>query len=1102
MGLKTSQFDMEDGHAVVTWIVDGKLSAGRKRFFRIIFEQEGVAASERIGVGKDEDALVVHGTGFTLRHDLRRAGAMVAATVADVCVELKPNDLVCDPQLNYYMPDNKAAQVRVLARGPLRTAIEVRASYYRAAGDPFKMSVEDRADAPDMAPISKPRVTYRYTTVLGMPVTRIDAFMIQDTPHPWREVEVGMFTFDRAFHNWALSTGDIATGKTTGVLAKNGLWHESGGWAAVHDRDFLIAIASATGVSILDMKGPSCLFRSAPSVWRSLQHRRVVNVFFGGGPEDLEKFRGLAPVLRDPPRAAIVVPREVQDQIEQSRSRLVRLTEGLASAGDEEYIAGAIVTEDAEQSLLAAEGLAAGGNFQGAMAKLRLADQTAVGQISHQLKRDGKFLSGRVGTSEVVANKQVAFIFADPGLGAGLTGIYDLAAHREVLRAPARQAPLWQIALKDAQGKTYVIRNRDDAAKMTVNIDPEVGETALLLTWQEMRVGDSKAALSVNVRGTLKKDERLLRWTIEAKTLVPELGLLKVTFPDLAGLKPISQGGESDWVLRTSTFGHRRKSPLQTGKEVTSSVPTSMQFTAVTDGVRGFYCAEEDSTAARKDFVVSPGIDGSTMDLTVVHPVLNWAAKELQRSYRLPGTSVMGPYCGGWYEACRLYQKWALTAPWCQGGPLTVRKDIPQWVKDIPSWRDQSLGVPYFFEHQEILAGLPYAAHLYGWMASPGFTSEGPYGEYKPAGGDEWFRRELNKAHESGIRVVPYTNGILWWTGLESFKTRGFLGAVKKKDGSYWTGGYAGTKFGVMCPGSKIWRDQVTSFCSKLVEEGVDGIYLDQLTTSGVGMWAMCYDRTHGHPLCGGNWWSQAAGEYVDLVRAACRRKDPQVIFTSEGICESLLGSFDIFLETTWSLDSLPLFPAVYGGYSMAFGIRVSREDQTELPYCFLLSRWFMWGQKGGWNGIPFGSADSDPQIDIAAKHLQSLLLCYDRFARPYLTYGQMMQPPILEGDIPKLLSRTGKTLNVPSVEAMAWRSLDGRRAGIFIANYSEEPRTVTWRADLAEELGWRASQKFEIRRWDHEALKAVTIGNAQGGTLRRTDELGPYELLVLELLH
>jgi hypothetical protein len=256
LGLKTSQFDMEDGHAVVTWIVDGKLSAGRKRFFRIIFEQEGVAASERIGVGKDEDALVVHGTGFTLRHDLRRAGAMVAATVAGVGVELKPNDLVCDPQLNHYMPDNKGAQVRVLARGPLRTAIEVRASYYRAAGEPFKMSVEDRADAPDMAPISKPRVTYRYTTVLGMPVTRIDAFMIQDTPHPWREVEVGMFTFDRAFHNWALSTGDIATGKTTGVLAKKGLWHESGNWAAVHDRDFLIGIASATGVGILDMKEP------------------------------------------------------------------------------------------------------------------------------------------------------------------------------------------------------------------------------------------------------------------------------------------------------------------------------------------------------------------------------------------------------------------------------------------------------------------------------------------------------------------------------------------------------------------------------------------------------------------------------------------------------------------------------------------------------------------------------------------------------------------------------------------------------------------------------------------------------------------------------
>jgi len=1105
LGQKVSQFDMEESRAVLTWIVDGKLAAGEKRFFRIEFGKEGLASAAKIGVVKEEDALIVNGTGFRVWHNLKRAGLMTRAQVGEAEVELKPADFVCDSELNYYSPDNdKGAQIKVVAGGPLRTTIEARAWYYRVPVDPIKQAIEGGASylgEKGASPATNARVRYRYTTILGMPVTRIDAFMEQDSAKTWREVEVGQFTFDRHFHNWALNIPARLGGKTTGVLDKKGYWYNGDRWAAVYDPDFLIGIYGRTG--ILDVKDPksSCLFRSSPTSWRGLQHQRTVHMFFGGGPQDLEKFKALAPVLWDPPKTEIVVPQEIQNQIREARSHVKALKQQFASAAVEDYIAGSTVVGEAEQLLAAAEELAARGNFRGVVAKLGLVEEAVGGEVSHKLKRDGEYLSGRVGSSIIVANKHVSFGFADAEWGAGLTSVSDLTARREFLRAPAREARLWEITLKDNEGIRYLTDNRRGVPTVNVNVDQEKGEATILISWQNVPVEKRAAALSVDVRGMLKKDEHFLRWKIEARTLVPDLGLVKVAFPDVTGIKPISEGAQSDWIVNPSSFGHRQGSPLQTGENVGMSVPSGMQFVALTDGQRGLYCAEEDPTYAEKTFLFGTGGNRSALDLRVEHPVLNWGAKELQRTYSLPGPVVMGPYSGGWYDACRFYRRWALTAPWCRGGPLAVREDVPKWIKDLPCVRPENLGTESIFEYQEKLAGLPSGAHIYGWMARPGFHGgEAPYPEYRPVYGYEWFRSQVKRAQEAGVRIIPYTNGILWYTELESFGKVGIHGTVKGKNGRPRKANYGGKPFALMCPGSKVWRDTVTDFCLQLVEDGVDGIYLDQLSTTGPSsIWGQCWDESHGHPILGGNWWVEAVRGYMKQVRTTCRQKNNEVIFTSEGICEGLIDSFDIFLQPSWSLDSLPIFPAVYGGYAMSFGCKVYGEEQKEAPPAFLLTRWFIWGQKPGW-GVGFMPEDSP--ADLKEKGLyRAFLLCYDQFARPFLTYGQMMRPPRLEGAIPKLLSRTGKTLDIPSVETTAWRTLDGRRLAVFIANYSGEARTVTWQTDLAEELGWQASEEIDVRRWDYEALETVPLGKIRGGLLRRSDKLGPYELLVLELV-
>ena len=75
-----------------------------------------------------------------------------------------------------------------------------------------------------------------------------------------------------------------------------------------------------------------------------------------------------------------------------------------------------------------------------------------------------------------------------------------------------------------------------------------------------------------------------------------------------------------------------------------------------------------------------PKTDAGTIDLTIAHPVLNWAADKPVRRYTLPGDAVLGPFAGDWFDAAQIYRQWAITAPWCRKGPIYQRDDYPQWL--------------------------------------------------------------------------------------------------------------------------------------------------------------------------------------------------------------------------------------------------------------------------------------------------------------------------------------------------------------------------------------------------------------------------------------
>ena len=94
-------------------------------------------------------------------------------------------------------------------------------------------------------------------------------------------------------------------------------------------------------------------------------------------------------------------------------------------------------------------------------------------------------------------------------------------------------------------------------------------------------------------------------------------------------------------------------------------------FALLGDGM-GLYFGEEDEQANEKHLCWTPDEADGTLTYSVVHPVLGWGGDEPVTAYRSPGDVVMGPFQGDWFDAARIYRRWAITAPWCAKGLIQV----------------------------------------------------------------------------------------------------------------------------------------------------------------------------------------------------------------------------------------------------------------------------------------------------------------------------------------------------------------------------------------------------------------------------------------------
>ncbi len=465
----------------------------------------------------------------------------------------------------------------------------------------------------------------------------------------------------------------------------------------------------------------------------------------------------------------------------------------------------------------------------------------------------------------------------------------------------------------------------------------------------------------------------------------------------------------------------------------------AMQFVALYTPVGdGLYIALHDPQAHHKWMQVVGAAD--RVELTATH----WPADAPLPTYRMPYEVVIGPVRGGWMEAAQRYRSFALRAAWSQAGP-THRRKLPTWLTDTEVWLIPAM-TP--MENVDVAGqaadrlGVPVSLHWYNWHEIP-FDST--YPDYFPA--RPRFADGVKALQQAGLRVMPYINGRLCHEESRSWTTaRLQTASCLGPDGQPYRERYNPQhEQRVMCPYAAPWQQMIQKLVHRLVHQcGVDAVYIDQICAAAP---VRCYDASHGHPTGGGAFWVDGYRQMLAQIRQIL---PPERILTTEENAECWLDQLDALLLVNTPPNQgrvIPLFPAVYSGYTVTFGFQYIAHDDLKrsLPFRFKMARAFIWGAQLGW---------IDAGILLAPEHaaetelLRNLAHCR-RSAHDWLLYGQFAGEAQFAGEIPPLTgSGTASwggdyTIDTPGSIAAWWES-PRRQPGLAVVNMADTAVTGT----------------------------------------------------------
>ena len=607
------------------------------------------------------------------------------------------------------------------------------------------------------------------------------------------------------------------------------------------------------------------------------------------------------------------------------------------------------------------------------------------------------------------------------------------------------------------------------AAEAQAQCSVSRGADSLTLVWKGMDVGGAKGVLDVSVTVRLKPGDEFARFRAGFSNRSKTHTVLYLVAPLVQGVGPTDGDFEADRLAIPCYTGRLIRNPIRKGllgkdrRFQPNRSGHSMQFDAYYHKGDGLYLGCFDSEQYVKRYLLETDRKQS-LSWAVVHVPDN--VRRVPQEWEVPYDTVLRTFRGDWYDAAKIYRRWALGQSWTKQGPLLSRADTPQWFKEIDEWllwgfHKSGRERLYADKVQALYKGLNVGMHAGGWGKNGQSQSETP-DHFPLRDTDKAF---LQDAKSHNYAIMGYIQGVCWDVESPSFKAlNGVDHTVRTFEGKRLVWDFSASKLhacvcAIASPGP-VWEKALGDTVEKMAKAGFRAAYLDSNNHAGT---YLNFNPNYGEERGGGRAYIANNRRMVRAIKERARKIDPEFCFTAESFWEGNMAELDAFVACNTTnqylegarVSAIPLAQSVYHDYTILYSAWVGKPD-LEQPgargYIAKFGQAFLWGVKAGWNQPTLVNEYKNYEIAYEATRRR---YAAGRVAGPYLTYGTMMRPPVLSGENPPVAftwyrgwSSRGYDITQPAVQATWWKSPD-RAFALVLYNIDDAAHTVEARVEL-----------------------------------------------------
>ncbi len=420
---------------------------------------------------------------------------------------------------------------------------------------------------------------------------------------------------------------------------------------------------------------------------------------------------------------------------------------------------------------------------------------------------------------------------------------------------------------------------------------------------------------------------------------------------------------------------------------------------------------------------------------------------------------------GDWYDAAKVYRKWAVKQLWSAKGTLDKRKDLPEWVFDThvatrPSCQTKGMtdvekaaarvGINrsnFRIIRDELRCGGLAVWYSY-YYADPGTVSV-----WKGASAKYNGRPEMKLVPGVDKAIAEFKTGKIYSIGFlntriydespdpdhaDTKKVEPWV--MRNLDGTFQR--YANLPFDV-CRIARPWQERLLEIIKhRVAVNGFDGMYLDSF---GRGQYH-CWAENHGH--LPGSATASVAGqrEMAKFIKSEMNKIVPGFVIASEANIEQFVDLIDFKLHHENIYEhAVPVWTKIYHDRQFVYGRNVN-PARIQTTACFhigaLLGRIFT------------GNSDESLRKNYLSQEVifyyRQLIAMRKRFYSQ-IGVGEMLRPPQVVSNVPDVVEKVNKKkFAYPAVTASAWRSSSGVTCAFF-TNASSQNAKFTFTLDKNE---------------------------------------------------